>query len=307
MRAHLLAIYGFARLADDIGDEAEGDRLAQLDWLEAELHRAAEGRASHPLLQRLSPTLIDLGLPLDPFVDLIEANRMDQRVRVYETFEDLARVLPAVGRPGGPPRAHGLRGRHAREDRVLSDDVCHRAAGGRAPPGRRRGRPAGPGLPSPGRPAGVAGSTSTSSAATQASPALRRLVAVEASRARRLLDSGPALAATLAWRPRLAVGAFTAGGQAALDAMVEQRFDVLGQALPTGSADASPCACWETWPRPASSEEGGVNHQEAYAECEAITRTGGQELRLRHPPASGTRAPGSLFGVRAGPADRRHR
>src|ERR1035438_5832078 len=39
VRANLMAIYGFARLADDLGDEAEGDRLAFLDWLEAELDR----------------------------------------------------------------------------------------------------------------------------------------------------------------------------------------------------------------------------------------------------------------------------
>ncbi len=37
VRADLLAIYGFARLTDDIGDEAEGDRLA--------LARLARGRA----------------------------------------------------------------------------------------------------------------------------------------------------------------------------------------------------------------------------------------------------------------------
>ena len=30
-RRHLLAIYGFARLVDDIGDEVAGDRLALLD------------------------------------------------------------------------------------------------------------------------------------------------------------------------------------------------------------------------------------------------------------------------------------
>ncbi len=40
-RDHLLAVYGFARLADDIGDEAEGDRVALLDWLDAELDRAS--------------------------------------------------------------------------------------------------------------------------------------------------------------------------------------------------------------------------------------------------------------------------
>ena len=46
-RTHLLAIYGFARLADTIGDESSGDRLAELEWLDAELDRAAAGRAMH--------------------------------------------------------------------------------------------------------------------------------------------------------------------------------------------------------------------------------------------------------------------
>ena len=32
--AQLLTIYGFARLVDDVGDEAAGDRAALLDWLE---------------------------------------------------------------------------------------------------------------------------------------------------------------------------------------------------------------------------------------------------------------------------------
>ncbi len=45
IRHHLLAIYGFARLVDDMGDEAEGDRLAQLDWAEDELASAAAGTA----------------------------------------------------------------------------------------------------------------------------------------------------------------------------------------------------------------------------------------------------------------------
>ena len=67
VRRHLLAIYGFARLADDIGDEAEGDRLAQLDWLEAELERAAAGSATHPILVQLTPTLAQLDVSLDPF------------------------------------------------------------------------------------------------------------------------------------------------------------------------------------------------------------------------------------------------
>ena len=44
-RPHLRAIYGFARLVDDVGDELEGDRLAQLDRIERELDSPEIGRA----------------------------------------------------------------------------------------------------------------------------------------------------------------------------------------------------------------------------------------------------------------------
>ena len=37
LRPHLRAVYGFARLVDILGDEAEGDRLALLDELEREV------------------------------------------------------------------------------------------------------------------------------------------------------------------------------------------------------------------------------------------------------------------------------
>jgi len=52
-RADLLAIYGFARLVDELGDAAAGDRLAALDWLEAELDRAMDARAHLKELDRL--------------------------------------------------------------------------------------------------------------------------------------------------------------------------------------------------------------------------------------------------------------
>src|SRR3954454_12848170 len=62
-RRDLLAIYGFARLVDALGDESLLDRAAALDWLDAELIRAASGRASHPLLVQLTPTLRARRLP----------------------------------------------------------------------------------------------------------------------------------------------------------------------------------------------------------------------------------------------------
>ena len=56
-REHLLAVYGFARLVDELGDTAPGDRLAALDWLELELTRAYDGEAVHPLMRRLTATV----------------------------------------------------------------------------------------------------------------------------------------------------------------------------------------------------------------------------------------------------------
>jgi len=88
-RDHLLAIYGFARLVDELGDTHPGEREAALDWLEHELDAAFAGTASSPLLVTLQATVADCGLSPGPFRRLIGANRMDQRVTRYRTWEEL--------------------------------------------------------------------------------------------------------------------------------------------------------------------------------------------------------------------------
>jgi len=123
LRTRLMAIYGFARLADDIGDEVDGDRLADLDWLQAELESAYEGHATHPAMRRLSPVLAELKLNREPFLALIEANRVDQKVRRYETFDDLVGYCMLSAAPVGRI-VLGLV-RMATPDRLaLSDEVC---------------------------------------------------------------------------------------------------------------------------------------------------------------------------------------
>src|SRR5689334_11638621 len=72
-REQLLAIYGFARLVDDLGDEAAGDRLALLDWLERELDRIyAGGDPEHPVTRALASTVAECNLPDQPFRRLVE-------------------------------------------------------------------------------------------------------------------------------------------------------------------------------------------------------------------------------------------
>jgi squalene synthase HpnC len=227
VRSDLLAIYGFARLTDDIGDESPGDRLAELDWLEDELRRAAEGRATHPLVARLTPLLVSGRVPIQPFVDLIEANRLDQRVDRYETFDDLLGYCRLSAAPVGR-MVLGVLGAADPERVALADQVCNGLqvvehiidVGEDA----RRGR-----VYLPQRDLAGGGVTEDELLAGTASPALRRVVAVEVSRARRLLAAGAPLSATLRPRPRLAVAGFAAGGLAALDAVVASNYDVLGR------------------------------------------------------------------------------
>ena len=71
-------------------------------------------------------------------------------------------------------------------------------------------------------------------AAEHASPSLRALLAFETARARKLLDAGPPLVASMRGAAKLAVAGFVAGGRAALHAITAADFDVLpGPPKPT--------------------------------------------------------------------------
>jgi squalene synthase HpnC len=89
LRPHLRAVYGYCRLVDILGDEVEGDRLAALDELEREVERCYSGEPDWPVMRELQPTIRAYDLPREPFLRLIEANRMDQRVSEYETWAGL--------------------------------------------------------------------------------------------------------------------------------------------------------------------------------------------------------------------------
>src|SRR5919204_3722580 len=89
LRPHLRAIYGYCRLVDILGDELEGDRLAALDELEREVEACYSGTPAWPVMRVLQPTINEFSLPREPFLRLIEANRIDQRISEYETWDDL--------------------------------------------------------------------------------------------------------------------------------------------------------------------------------------------------------------------------
>ena len=89
LRPHVRALYCYARLVDELGDAYDGVHLAALDELEAEVMLTFEGEPTWPVLQNVQPTVRRFGLPREPFLRLIEANRMDQHVAAYERWEDV--------------------------------------------------------------------------------------------------------------------------------------------------------------------------------------------------------------------------
>jgi squalene synthase HpnC len=225
VRRHLLAIYGYARLVDQLGDEAPGDRLAALDWVEADLDRAFAGQAEHPLLRALQPTLVQCRLSRRPLVALIEANRLDQRVSRYETWEQLLGYCRLSANPVGELvlAVFGL----ATPDRIaLSDHICTALQVAEhcqdVSEDLARDR-----VYLPAEDLAACGCSEEDLHGAHANEPVRRLLALEVGRARGLLRAGAPLLGMLHGRIKLAVAAFAGGGHAALDAIERVGFDVL--------------------------------------------------------------------------------
>jgi squalene synthase HpnC len=224
LRPHLRAVYGFARLVDILGDEIEGDRLAALDELEREVDACYRGEPSWPVMRVLQPTIREFGLPREPFLRLIEANRMDQHIFSYETWDDLRGYCRHSAEPVGRLVLGLLRLADDRQLVVASDDVCTGLQLVNflqdVPRDLTLGRIY---LPAEDRRRfGV-------TLVDRPSAELVELLGFEAARARGLLGSGRILQAGIGGRVGRAVGLFGRGGLAALAALEAADWDVFTQ------------------------------------------------------------------------------
>jgi squalene synthase HpnC len=238
VRPHLMAVYGFARLADDIGDEVDGDRLAMLDRLEAEVDLLHTGMPADPMVRRLVPTVRAFDIPSDPFRRLIEANRRDQVTHRYETFDALLGYCALSANPVGELVLRIL-GAWTPGRAEWSDATCTalqlvefwQDLGEDA----RRGR-----VYLPLRDIEGFGYSVEELFENRANDRFRALMAFEADRTRSLFDQGRPLAGTLPGRAGFAVRLFTAGGVAALEDLERRGFDTL-------SSNGHPSAPRRAW------------------------------------------------------------
>ncbi|MCJ1675828.1 squalene synthase HpnC [Streptomyces sp. APSN-46.1] len=251
-RQGLTAVYGYARLVDDIGDgdlapggrdavllgldpAAADDPLAMLDAFEADLLRVfggADGPPRHPLLLALRPVVRDRGLTPEPFLGLIEANRQDQRVTRYETYADLLAYCELSANPVGR-LVLSLTGTSTPERVRRSDAICTalQIAEHLQDVAEDLGRDR---VYLPAQDMRRFHVSETDLKAPTAGASVRALVAFEAERARALLDEGTPLVGSVHGRLRLLLAGFVGGGRAALRAVGAAGFDVLpGPPKPT--------------------------------------------------------------------------
>lgn len=225
LRPAVVAIYRFARAADDLADEGDASpdaRVAALDGFDAALDRIERGEAAlTPPFPALAFAIREHGLPLAPFHDLVSAFRQDVTVSRYANFEEVlaycrhsanpvGRLLLALYRAQTPANLEasdaictGLQLTNFwqdvaidwQKDRVyLPQDDLRRF-----------------------------GVQETQIAEARVDDAWRALLRFEVARARGLLEAGRPLTRALPWRLGLELSAIISGGLRILD-----RIDAVG-------------------------------------------------------------------------------
>ena len=260
-RRHLGNLYFFARLTDDLGDEARETsetsearaatkatrtneaaeastdvtelRLRLLDELAADVDRIYAGQTPQsPVMRAMAETVRECHVPAQPLLDLIQANRQDQQVTRYRGYAGLARYCELSANPVGQIVLY-IFGAATPERIALSDRICTALQLAEhwqdVAEDLASGR-----IYLPGEDLERFGCTEADLAAPAANEAVRQLMTFETDRASRLLDEGAPLVGTLRGSARLAVAGYLAGGRAALAAIRGQHYDVLS-GTPRGS------------------------------------------------------------------------
>jgi squalene synthase HpnC len=127
VRPHFESIYAYCRVSDDLGDEVENPEIATrlLDtWGEMldECYDTPE-RSMHPVFVALHETIRECDLPRQLFADLLHAFRMDQYKTHYENWQELLEYSHYSANPVGR-LVLWVCGYREEALALLSDKVC---------------------------------------------------------------------------------------------------------------------------------------------------------------------------------------
>jgi squalene synthase HpnC len=218
-RAAVLAIYHFARAADDIADEGDAspaERLAALDRYDQALDAIATGRRpTDAPFADLADAIARHALPLALFRGLLSAFRQDVTTHRYSTFSTLLDYCRRSANPIGRLLLH-LHRRDTPENGTSSDAICSALQlvnfWQDVAVDWSKGR-----MYLPQEDLARFGVAETQIAENRCDDKWRALMAFETARARAMLESGRPLVQALPWRAGLELAGVLAGANRILD------------------------------------------------------------------------------------------
>jgi squalene synthase HpnC len=232
--SHFHAVYAYCRWSDDLADETAGgqEALDLIAWWRDELlacyEEAGIGREPrHPVMVALRETIRHFNIPPRPFLALLLAFEQDQKVKRYDTFDQLTSYCNCSANPVGHLVLMLFECFDAERAR-LSNEVCTGlqlanfwqdvardfAIGRIYLPAEDRAR---------------FGVSEGDIAAGRCTPAFRELMRFEVDRARGFFDRGAKLLPLLPRQARIDVDLFIRGGRAILRAIEQRDYDVLSR------------------------------------------------------------------------------
>ncbi|MFO0805157.1 MAG: squalene synthase HpnC [Gemmataceae bacterium] len=226
---HFQAVYAYCRWADDFADETAGaqESLALLAWWRSELLACYGGTPRHPVLVALRETIRRFDIPPEPFLNLLVAFEQDQRVKRYDTFEQL---LGYCRNSADPVGRLVLRLFECFDDEraALSDEVCTGLQLANFWQDVARDSDIGR-VYLPAEDRIRFGCSDDELAARRCTPAFRELMRFEVDRTNGFFDRGAKLLPLLPGDARGNVELFLAGGRAILQAIERIDYDVLSR------------------------------------------------------------------------------
>jgi len=215
LRPAVVAIYRFARSADDLADEGEAAPGARLAALQVFTHalEAIERGETPPLapFPALADAIRTHRLPMQPFHDLLSAFSQDVTTSRYRTFDDVADYCKRSANPVGRLML-ALYGLGTPANHRASDSICTGLQLANfwqdVAIDWKKGR-----VYLPIEDLQRFGVNEAQIAAARVDAGWRSLMVFETARARAWLDAGRPLLRELPWRLRLEIGAVIAGGR----------------------------------------------------------------------------------------------
>ena len=224
---HFYAIYAFCRFVDDLGDEFEGDRIQALDFWQQEFEQCYDGSPTHPYMIALRETIRDFDIPKEPFLKLVEANRMDQSITRHSTYQDLEFYCEHSANPVGHLVLY-VSGYHDKDRQMLSDFTCTALQLANFWQDVARDFDMGR-IYIPEEDMARFGYTENELARGIVNDNFRNLMAFEVDRARELFHQGIGLVDAVEGKIKLDIALFSLGGMKVLDAIEKQNYDVLSR------------------------------------------------------------------------------